>query len=610
MPRPIIPPPRPANPAGESSGPSAVRWRAAWALLGATALLVACGGGGDAPAPSPTPSPSPVPVPPPPPPPPPGPTPPPGPAPAPAFQLSSSTPGDRTAGVADGDPLTLVFSAPVAAATVTSSSVTLRTDDGEVPLSASVDGNTVTLTPRWRLAPAVDHVLTIAASVSDTQGRPLPVAVQQRFTTGGKTWREPVFLHAGACRQIAMQDSGALLVGCTDGTVYGRTPGGAWRSTVLPGQADDLIPLGDGRVVATAYDATTAAMQAKALWNDVDGWTAPAAVSGWDRVLWRTYRAADRTAVVSRKLTPSEVGAGLGVTGQRLLERVDPDTGQPDGDPAYTEGRTGGLSFSAEVGPSCVTGQGHRVVLVSTMYYPSGQPIEYRMWAHVNRADRGWEVPQLLGTVSGNATSTLMRLQCGPDGAFVRTSDWLQAGCATHTLSGSATWRSGPACSFTNQLMRATGFGTAGRPGEAAWAYWNDFRQDPAGVGGAEGTTPTTYYAGSPRIYMSSPTQSAWVAVAGLPYFQTGAGWDASLGAFAKLPGADRFVGYYRGGPIAQTRHRIVEYDAARGWTNPWVPPLVAGVSGFLPMRIQFDGTGRGWMVGEFQGQSWVSEWR
>jgi hypothetical protein len=140
--------------------------------------------------------------------------------------------------------------------------------------------------------------------------------------------------------------------------------------------------------------------------------------------------------------------------------------------------------------------------------------------------------------------------------------------------------------------------------------YWTDFRQDPQGVAGVEGTTPPTYYAGVPRLFETSRTDSAWVAVPGLPHFQSGSGHDAALGAFARLPGASRHVGYYRGGPVGQTKHRMVEYDSSRGWTNPWALPRIAGATGFLPMRIQFDGSGRGWMLGEFEGQSWLSEWR
>lgn len=83
--------------------------------------------------------------------------------------------------------ITVTFSRPVAAASVTAGcpggSITLAAGATCVPMAVNVAGNVATLTPAADLSPATAYAVSVATTVTDTDGVPLDAAAGGGFTT-------------------------------------------------------------------------------------------------------------------------------------------------------------------------------------------------------------------------------------------------------------------------------------------------------------------------------------------------------------------------------------------------------------------------------------------
>lgn len=82
--------------------------------------------------------------------------------------------------------VTVTFDEAIAAASVTTSSLTLRQEGAgtDVPAAVSVAGAVATLNPNSNLAPSTRYTVTVAGSVTDAAGNPLGAPATWSFTTG------------------------------------------------------------------------------------------------------------------------------------------------------------------------------------------------------------------------------------------------------------------------------------------------------------------------------------------------------------------------------------------------------------------------------------------
>jgi hypothetical protein len=531
------------------------------------------------------------------------------------------------AAVADDAILELTFSAEVAAASVTSSTVKLSTADGDVSATLTVDGDKVRIAPRLRMAPKRQHTLSITTGVQDTQGRSLAVAGLRRFVSAGKNWATPEFVHPAECWEAELLNSGTLAISCRDGSVLLRNAQGVWQApqtfTTVPVPGATPVPaatvpirLDDDRIaVIDGFQkgefVNEGAKQTRAIWSDAGGWTQPVAAPNHDHIDWNTYRVADHAVLGSRPPTSSEISQGLARAGQRMLQLVDTRTGNGASDLRQTDLTGNGALIRTYAGPACVTTTGNRVALMVTVLRPSGLPDEFRVNAYVFTPLGGWQPQVLIGAIVGGDVPA-MALSCAGDAAFVRLqpSQATNGGsqCITRTLSGGNTWRTGPVCSTTNELVGSIsrlGRTSPGRSG--GLVFWNDFRSDPQGLAA---NTSSTRYAGIPRMFETRSANSEWVAVTGLPGYQPGSSSDFSLGTFDFEPQLGEYIGRFTGGPIGSRRAAMVSFSPLRGWSNPWSLPAIGGVTPLNALRIGFNATGRGVAIGVLEGQTYISEWR
>ena len=87
-----------------------------------------------------------------------------------------------------GAALTLTYASNVDPASVTPASVFLMRGTTEVPATAAVSGDTITITPTARLLPLTAYTLTVKATVKGTQNEALAQDLQTTFTTGPADW--------------------------------------------------------------------------------------------------------------------------------------------------------------------------------------------------------------------------------------------------------------------------------------------------------------------------------------------------------------------------------------------------------------------------------------
>jgi hypothetical protein len=104
------------------------------------------------------------------------------------LTLLSANPANASINVPRANAPSLMFSAPLATPE-NSASITLQSAAGSHPLSTSVSGSTLTLTPRRKLLPLTGYTLTVGTALRGTSGEQLPAAVTTTFTTAEAAWQ-------------------------------------------------------------------------------------------------------------------------------------------------------------------------------------------------------------------------------------------------------------------------------------------------------------------------------------------------------------------------------------------------------------------------------------
>jgi hypothetical protein len=159
-----------------------------------------------------------------------------------ALTIVATTPQDAAVSVEPDGNVTVQFSAPLDAESVTGTSVELRDVllDEVVSAELSVAGDTITINPSGRLALIASYELTIDESVSDLDGVTLADDHSLSFTVRDGTWHEQP-LATGTITYLSsnlgLDDAGTTFISWVQRTVSGYCPTTAKRIPLL-GNAD------------------------------------------------------------------------------------------------------------------------------------------------------------------------------------------------------------------------------------------------------------------------------------------------------------------------------------------------------------------------------------
>ena len=97
--------------------------------------------------------------------------------------VSSTSPSTGAAGVGIKAAVSVIFSEPMNTATITSSTLTVRTGSTVVPGTVNCSGNTATFTPTSDWAYSTSYTVTVTPGVKDLAGNPLAGNYEWSFTT-------------------------------------------------------------------------------------------------------------------------------------------------------------------------------------------------------------------------------------------------------------------------------------------------------------------------------------------------------------------------------------------------------------------------------------------
>jgi hypothetical protein len=217
--------------------------------------------------------------------------------------VASSMPADAATGVDPDGTIRVVFSRPMAAATIDDASFAVRRGGTEVEGSVTYDAGsrTATFAPAVRLALLGSYEATIAATVTDEDGTPLAAAHTWDFAVRDGAWGAEAPLETGtgdsgsvrgavskSGRAVAVwgQIGGASLY---DGWANTFTPGAGWSSATVIDLFDEqgasvpgvvLDDAGDGWAVLPQVNGNTVYPYARRYENGAWGTTTMIGPSG------------------------------------------------------------------------------------------------------------------------------------------------------------------------------------------------------------------------------------------------------------------------------------------------------------------------------------------
>ncbi len=143
--------------------------------------------------------------------------------------IAGRTPASGALGVSTGTPVTVVFSEPVAAATVNASTIRIRQAGAGSDLAATVSlgGNTVTLQPSTPLLLGGQFQVTVAGTVTDVAGNPLGADSVWTFSTSSSlsdtTTADFALGTLDANGRLSQLSNGEVMLAATDGGDFSGT---------------------------------------------------------------------------------------------------------------------------------------------------------------------------------------------------------------------------------------------------------------------------------------------------------------------------------------------------------------------------------------------------
>jgi len=175
----------------------------------------------------------------------------------------SVDPPDGATGVAPGALVSIRFSEPLAAASVTPQSIGLEAAGSPVAaaLALSGDGRTATLTPAAPLAAATGHRVFVTTAVADLAGNALAAPFESRFTTAGADLQGPRLLELLPADGETGASVRPLLRACFDDALAATSAASAALRVLDPAAGSAELPVdrrlesGDRCLVAELRDA-------------------------------------------------------------------------------------------------------------------------------------------------------------------------------------------------------------------------------------------------------------------------------------------------------------------------------------------------------------------
>lgn len=156
----------------------------------------------------------------------------------------SQTPLPDATGVASGATVSVTFTVPIDAATVTDSTFTVENPGGTIAGTRMVNGDTITFTPADPLSAGVPHTVTLTTGIEATGGTGLPAQVSWSFSTVDQVGVAAI-IATGTEPRIAVDQNGNAFALMTSGSslrdmgVSRYTPGSGWTApqTLRQGQS-------------------------------------------------------------------------------------------------------------------------------------------------------------------------------------------------------------------------------------------------------------------------------------------------------------------------------------------------------------------------------------
>jgi hypothetical protein len=327
------------------------------------------------------------------------------------LSLTASTPANAAPAAARDGPLSLTFSLPIDAS-LPASAITLQNADDAIPLTFTVSGNQVTVTPAQRLLPVMAHTLTVGTAIRGTGGEQMAAPAVVSFTTADGVWGQP---HVFPVTTIADEPSVAF---DTDGHAMA-----IWRDSDLgrhaikslryiPGAGWDpfmsqatLVPIGFIGWPKFAFDGAGGAM---AVWgvhdaaNDNLHATRYIAGAGWESNGGGVIQYGDST---SPELAVDPAGNAMVVWNQYDGTRHDVRARR------YTAGVGWGTAHLIEIDNQTADGRPQVEAdangnFIAVWIQTDG--VRNNVWANRYVAGTGWSGRTLIETDNGNAISIVI----------------------------------------------------------------------------------------------------------------------------------------------------------------------------------------------------------
>ncbi len=161
-----------------------------------------------------------------------------------ALRILTSMPTDGANAVEPSAPIIVVFSKPIAADTVTSTSFAVSGPGGALAGNLSVDGATVTFAPSDTFALLAPYTITLTTDIHANDQTALPAAQMLKFTTRDGIWSDAVDVanpatqySQGATFSIVVDSLGAATLAWCDETDH--TGAEAYTDTVKTAYTTD-----------------------------------------------------------------------------------------------------------------------------------------------------------------------------------------------------------------------------------------------------------------------------------------------------------------------------------------------------------------------------------
>ena len=168
---------------------------------------------------------------------------------APPLTVTSISPADAASEVPLDAVIEVRFSAALAPATATSSSVVVQGPNGPLAGELTVAGDVVRFAPASPLPLLTPVRVTLGTALTSAEGRPLGEAVEAQFSSRDGVFREPIQINGGAAAGLFLRgnDAGDLVATWTDLQVTSNVEGmvfdaelGAWTAA-QPIEDDDQL---------------------------------------------------------------------------------------------------------------------------------------------------------------------------------------------------------------------------------------------------------------------------------------------------------------------------------------------------------------------------------